>query len=60
MLPRVDAFKKVIFVRRLAAYHESFVPLGQKSKQNTIACIWHETISGRNKDDLISTFYTFF
>ncbi|CAI6365895.1 unnamed protein product [Macrosiphum euphorbiae] len=60
MLPRADAFKKVIFVRRLVAYHESFVPLGPKSKHNTLACIWHEAISGRNKEDLISTFYVFF
>lgn len=36
MLPRADSFKKVIFVRKLVAYHESFVPLGPKSNQNTL------------------------
>lgn len=49
ILPRVDCFKKVIFVRRLTAYNESFVPLGEKCKQNTVSCIWHEAISRRNK-----------
>jgi len=60
MLPRVDCFKKVIFVRRLTAYHESFVPLGEKCKQNTVSCIWHEAITGRNKEDIISTYFAFF
>jgi len=59
MLPRVDSFKKVIFFRRLTAYHESFVPLGDKSINDTFSCIWHEAISGRNKEDLISTYYAF-
>ncbi|KAL5236922.1 hypothetical protein ACI65C_004332 [Semiaphis heraclei] len=59
MLPRVDSFKKVIFVRRLTAYHESFVPLGDKPINDTFSCIWHEAISGRNKEDIISTYYAF-
>lgn len=59
MLPRVDSFKKVIFVRRLTAYHESFVPLGDKSINDTFSCFWHEAISGRNKEDIISTYYAF-
>ncbi|KAL5242697.1 hypothetical protein ACI65C_010107 [Semiaphis heraclei] len=43
MLPRVDSFKKVIFVRRLTAYHESFVPLGDKSINDTFSCICNQT-----------------
>lgn len=60
MLSRADSFKKVILVRRLVAYHESFVPIGPNSKHNNLAFIWHEAISGRNKEDLISAFYAFF
>lgn len=62
MLLRVDSFKKVLFTKRIIAYHESFVPLGRNSKLFPFACIWHEgtRISGRNKENLISTFYAFF
>lgn len=59
MLPRVDTFKKVLFTKRLTTYHESYVPIGTKSGLKPFACIWHEGISGRNKEDLISTFYAF-
>lgn len=60
MLPRVYTFKKIIFVRRLTTYNETFVPLGEKIKLNTIACTWHGALSGRNKEDIISTYYFFF
>lgn len=60
MLPRVDTFKKVLFTQRMVVYHESFVPLGKKSKVNPFACIWHEGISGRNKEDITSTFHALF
>lgn len=60
MLPRVDSFKQVLFTKRIIAYHESFVPLGNNSKLFPYACIWHEGINGRNKEDLVSTFYAFF
>lgn len=60
MLPRVDSFKTVLFTKRIVAYHESFVPVGKKSKQKPLACIWHEGITGRNKEDIISTFFVFF
>lgn len=60
MLPRAKMFKKVIFTRRIIAYHESFVPVGGADSYNkTLACIWHEGITRRNKEDLISTFYMF-
>ncbi|XP_065677369.1 uncharacterized protein LOC124808549 [Hydra vulgaris] len=60
MLPRLDAFKKVIFTKRIVAYHESFVPLGKKAHGVPMACIWHEGVTGRNKEDIVSTFYAFF
>jgi len=57
---KIDAFKKVIFFGRSVAYHKCFVRLGSKSKQNTLAFIWNEAISGRNEMDLISIFCAFF
>lgn len=60
MLPRLEMFKKAIFAKRLIAYNESFVPVGKKSKHQPFAALWHEAISGRNKEDIISAFYSFF
>uniref|UniRef100_A0A2S2NS37 DUF7869 domain-containing protein n=1 Tax=Schizaphis graminum TaxID=13262 RepID=A0A2S2NS37_SCHGA len=59
MLPRAEMFKKVIFTRRIIAYHESFVPVGCNSNIKPLVCIWHEGTTGRNKEDIISTFYAF-
>lgn len=60
MLPRAEMFKEVIFTPRLIAFNESFVPVGAYSKAfKPLAVIWHEGISGRKKEDLISTFYAF-
>lgn len=59
MLPRLDTFKKVIFIKRLVAYNESFVPLGSKSQLKPYAVLWHEGISGRDKEDIVSCFYSF-
>lgn len=59
MLPRVDMFKKVLFIKRLIAYHETFAPVGKKSKMKPHACLWHEGISGRNKEDNVSALYLF-
>jgi len=39
MLPRAEMFKKVIFTRRIKAYHESFVPVGNVSSHKPLACI---------------------
>lgn len=61
MLPRMDMFKAVIFTRRLTAYNESFVPVGKKQrKRQPFAVLWHEAITTRKKEDLISAFYQFF
>ncbi|CAH1099867.1 unnamed protein product [Psylliodes chrysocephalus] len=61
MLPRCEMFKSVIFIPRLIAYNESFVPVGTKNKNiKPVAAIWHEAIRGRKKEDIISTFHKFF
>jgi len=59
MLPRMESFKSVLFCPRLIAFNESFVPLG-KSTRKPLAVIWHEAISGRKQEDIISTFHAFF
>lgn len=58
MLPRCEMFKEILFMPRLIAFNETFVPLGV-SKEKPFAFIWHEATSGRSKDDIISTFYNF-
>ncbi|CAG9773506.1 unnamed protein product [Ceutorhynchus assimilis] len=58
MLPRCEMFKEIIFMPRVIAFNETFVPIG-KSQKKPFAVIWHEAISGRSKDDIISTFYNF-
>lgn len=60
MLPRVESFENIVFAKRIVAYHESFVPLGKKSKLFPFVCVRHEGINGRNKEDLVSTFYAVF
>lgn len=60
MLPRVDTFKKVLFIKRLVAYNESFVPVGSTSLFRPFAVLWNEAVSGRDKEDIISCFYAFF
>lgn len=61
MLPRMEMFKSVIFLKRLIAYNETFVPLGKISSANkAFAVVWHEAISKRSKEDLISAFNAFF
>lgn len=59
MLPRIDTFKKVVFIKRLVAYHESFVPVGKKSKAFPYAVVWHEAIAGRCKEEITSAFFAF-
>lgn len=61
MLPRAEMFKEVIFTPRVIVFNESFVPVGAYSKAfKPLAVIWHEGVSGRKKEDIISTFYAFF
>lgn len=60
MLPRCDTFKEVIFVPRLVAYNESFIPGGKNPKVAPFAAVWHEATAGRSKKDIISAFYKYF
>jgi hypothetical protein len=60
MLPRLQMFKRAIFTQRIIAFNESFVPLGKKPKTKPFACLWNESVSGRKKEDIVSTFHAFF
>lgn len=59
MLPRMESIKSVVFCPRLIAFNESFVPV-RTSKEAPIAVLWHEAISGRKKEDILSSFRIFF
>lgn len=59
MLPRVDGFKSVIFLKRLIAYNETYAPVGKKSNLKPLLCVWHGAISNRNKEELVSSMYKF-
>ena len=60
MLPRIDMFKAVIFCQRTIVFNESFVPLGSKQRIRPLAVLGHECVSGRLKEDILSTFHAFF
>lgn len=60
MLPRMEEFKIALFTPRIVLFNESFVPVGKKqAATKPFASIWHEGISGRKKEDLISSFHAF-
>lgn len=63
MLPRLEMFKTNIFSTRLSAYNDTFAPLGGSQynppSSKPVAVLWHEGISGRCKEDIISAFYKF-
>lgn len=58
MLPRLDTLQRVIFTRRLIVFNETFAELGPKGK--VYACLWHNGISGRKSDDMLSAFHHFY
>lgn len=60
MLPRLEMFKQIIFAPRLTTYNQTFAPVGKKSKQKPFAVLWHSALRGRNKEEMVSTFYAFF
>lgn len=61
MLPRLEQYKIALFTPRIIAFNESFVPVGKKqSGIKPVATVWHEGIAGRKKEDIISTFHSFF
>jgi len=46
-----------VFTRRLVVFHETFAPLGSKSKERpVVSALWHEALSGRNAEDLASAY----
>lgn len=59
MMLKEEQFKEVVFTRRIVVFNESFVPLGKKQKIEPIACLWHEGISGRKKEDMASALQAF-
>lgn len=59
MLPHMEQFKEVVFIKRIVVFNESFVPLGKHKKIEPVAVIWHEGISGRKREDIASTFQAF-
>lgn len=59
MLPRIPGVKTCVFTKRIVAFHETFAPLGGKSKRKDnvpVGIIWHEAISGRNAEDVMSAY----
>ncbi|CAG5045043.1 unnamed protein product [Parnassius apollo] len=58
MLPRLETFKEVVFCQRLVAFNQTFAPIG-KSNTNPYAVLWHEAITGRKQEDIISAFNVF-
>ena len=56
-LPQMECFKEAIFTRRLTVLNETFAELG--SGKRDIADLWYEGISGRQDEDLASTFHSY-
>ena len=61
MLPFMMGVKSCIFTKRLIAYHLTFAPLSGKgyAKERTTGVIWHQELSGRNDEDLVSAYISF-
>nr|CAI5832340.1 unnamed protein product [Callosobruchus analis] len=45
---------------RIIVFNESFVPVGKAKCTKRLAVLWHEGVAKRNKEEIISAFYTFF
>lgn len=60
LLPRLEMFKIAIFCPRIIDFNESFVPVGSSTREKPYAVLWHEGISGRKKEDIISAYRAFF
>ena len=57
MLPRLPGIKTALFTKRLVTFHQTFAPL--KTARKSIGFIWHEGISGRNCEDITSSYAKF-
>ena len=56
MLPRMESYKEAIFTPRLIAFNETFAPL---KKQGAAPVTFHEAISGRKSNDILSSIVMF-
>lgn len=59
MLSRLEMVKEVIDTPRIMAFFQSYVPVGKKNQVAPFAPLWHEGISGRNDEDIVSAYYKF-
>lgn len=59
MIPRMEQFKEVLFTKRVCVFNETFAPIGGSLTLPVFACLWHEGIAGRKKEDLISCYRSF-
>lgn len=59
MLPRMEQFKEVLFTSRLRVFNQTFAPLGSTKHNPVFACVWHDGIAGKKKEDVISCYHTF-
>ena len=56
MLPEIPGVKTAVFTQRIAAYNETFSPLGKGTGLKSVAVIWHQGLMGRNDEDVTSAF----
>lgn len=49
MLPRIESLKEIILTYKIIVVNKAIAPV-----------IWHEAVTERHKEDIISTFYKFF
>ena len=53
MLPEIPGVKSAVFTQRIAAYNESFSPIGENCGES-VGVIWHQGVAGRNDEDIVS------
>ncbi|KAJ8677726.1 hypothetical protein QAD02_013513 [Eretmocerus hayati] len=60
-LPRMDCFKSALHCPRVHAFNQTFAPLGNRREEAPVfACVWHDGIAGRKKEEIMSAFHQFF
>ena len=55
MLPEIAGVKSAVFTGRIAAYNETFSPIGKGEGKST-AVVWHQGMMGRNDEDVVSAY----
>lgn len=60
MLPRMEQFKDALFTKRLRVFNQTFAPLGSTKMNPVFACVWHDGIAGKKKEEVISSYHAFF